>query len=391
LVKKSAAIYRKSSDNLFQQRLRAAQISRWSARSRNIPRIPTQVTMPQLRISAFELNHHDRALISSLLELAQGKTRSEWFWVDNISVADVVIATATTDTRHAIEERLAHDGGPPSPIYLVNPQDAMSDRLYMLRPPRLADIIRCLNAAQVLIETRKGLGEKPDITEFSSIYPALVAMYRSRATGLYVIRGKPWAPIHILPSQRTYFSVADDDTMRATLTRTEGAVTVEAVTDEPTLLQLVQQIAEPAAKLIWLAAITLPHAHQIGYIDPKKMYQLKRIPKLDGLMHREADVRMANILSQTAMTARGLALLSGASTSGARSFLMATYAAGMLSAEKSRDDGFTDSRDKTSMADTGTVGPISGFGPAIDDVPPKSAEAPVASLRGEARGEPGTA
>lgn len=295
--------------------------------------------MPQFRVSAFELNHHDRALVASLMALAEGKTRGEWFWVDNIAAADVVFVSIGADRDHAaLEERLAADGGPQRPIYLIDNDSAPIDgRLTMQRPPRLADVIRCLNASQSLVETRSSRAEALDATEFSSLYPALVSVFKSRAPGMFVLRGKPWAPIFVLPQQRMFLSVEDDDTMRATLTATEGPVTIEPISDEDELCRLLQRPAEPAAKLIWLAAITLPQAHQAGYIDPKRMYQLKRTPSLEGLMHREADVRMSNILTQTPMTARGLALLSGASTSGARSFLMATYAAGLLSTEKTAD------------------------------------------------------
>lgn len=295
--------------------------------------------MPQFRVSAFELNHHDRALVASLMALADGKTRGEWFWVDNIAAADVVFASSGADRDHAaLEARLATDGGPQRPIYLIDADGApIEGRLTMQRPPRLADVIRCLNASQSLVETRSSRAEALDVTEFSSLYPALVSVFKSRAPGMFVVRGKPWAPIYVLPQQRMFLSVEDDDTMRATLTATEGPVTIEPISDEDELCRLLQRPAEPAAKLIWLAAITLPQAHQAGYIDPKRMYQLKRTPSLEGLMHREADVRMSNILTETPMTARGLALLSGASTSGARSFLMATYAAGLLSTEKTAE------------------------------------------------------
>jgi hypothetical protein len=297
--------------------------------------------MPQFRVSAFELNHHDRALVASLMALAESKTRGEWFWVDNIAAADVVFAPDSGNHDHvALEERLAADGGPQKPIYLVDAANApIEGRLTMQRPPRLADVIRCLNTSQSLIEARSSRAEKLETSEFSSLYPALVSVFKTRAPGMFVLRGKPWAPIYVMPMQRMFLSVADDDTMRATLTATDGPVTIESITDENELLRLLQGTAEPAAKLIWLAAITLPQAHQAGYIDAKRMYQLKRSPSLEGLMHREADLRMSNILTETPMTARGLALLSGASTSGARSFLMAAYAAGLLSTEKTSETG----------------------------------------------------
>jgi hypothetical protein len=295
--------------------------------------------MPQFRVSAFELNHHDRALVASLMALAESKTRGEWFWVDNIAAADVVFASIGANQDHAaLEERLAADGGPRRPIYLVDTDTApIEGRLTMQRPPRLADVIRCLNASQSLIETRSSRAEKLDVTEFPSLYPALVSVFKSRAPGMFVLRSKTWEAIYVLPQQRMFLSVADDDTMRATLTAADGQVKIEPVSDEDELCRLLQRPAEPAGKLIWLAAITLPQTHQAGYIDPKRMYQLKRAPSLEGLMHREADVRMSSILTQTPMTARGLALLSGASTSGARSFLMAVYAAGLLSTEKTAE------------------------------------------------------
>jgi hypothetical protein len=300
--------------------------------------------MRQFRLSAFELNHHDRALVRSLLELAEGKTRAEWFWLDNVAFADVVICAADSDDeRAAVEARLAADGGPIEPIYLVEPDSPpVKDRLTIARPPRLANLIRWLNATQVLISMRTAQHDSDDASAtggvtFPSIYAALLDAFQKKAPGIFAVRGKPWETIYILPQLRQYLSfAATDDAMRATLSQSEGQVYVEPVRDAETQRTLLQRQMESARKLVWLAAITLPQIHQIGHIDPKKMYQLKRLPRFEGLMHREADLRMANTLMQTPMTVRGLALLSGASTSGARSFLMACYAARLLRSDKSQ-------------------------------------------------------
>ncbi len=277
------------------------------------------------------------------MELVEGKTRAMWEWVDNVAAADVVICgTSSAADRPITEARLIDDGGPLCPIYLTEPTTPVFPaRLRMHHPLRLGELVRALNASQVLIETRAtSAAHEPegDAVRYASLYAALMSAFKARKPGLFAVRVNAWESIYILPQHRQFLSVASDDTMRAMLTQISSTVSITRVTDELELCELLQRSAEPAHKLVWLAAITMPAAQQAPYIDPKKLYQLKRLPKFDGVMHREADLRMADTLMQTSMTARGVALLSGASISGARTFLMACYAAGMLTVEQTSDE-----------------------------------------------------
>jgi hypothetical protein len=327
-------------------------------------------------LSAFELSSDDTALLKSLMTLAANKMRANWVWTDDVGAANVVVIPGSLqDEMLAREARLALAGGPPNPILILDA--AASDvpgRLALRRPPRVSDIVHCLEAAQIMIQSRDALKLKfatlpqglvwvephtdavsvIDITSIdesgspiqhhTSLYSAVAAQFASRREGVFSIRGNDWEPIYVLPARRQFLSLTDVlsnvqagvERLRAALSHHAGSVVVEEIIDIDLLCDVLRRRPEPGYRLMWLAAITLPAELQTQYIDPAKSYLLKRSPHFSDLMHSEADLRMAAVLTQMPLNARGLALLASASVSGARSFLMACYASGLLMSNHSR-------------------------------------------------------
>lgn len=321
-------------------------------------------------ISAYELSSDDTALLKSLMGLAAHKTRANWRWTDDIATANVVVIPGSLqDEMLAREARLAAAGGPQHPILMIDAGASnVAGRLALRRPPRVGDIVHCLEAAQIMIQSREAVKSKfatlpkglvwvephsdavsvIDITSIdetggpiqhhTSLYSAVAAEFAQRREGVFSIRGNDWEPIYVLPARRQFLSLTDAlsnvqagvEKLRTSLSRHSGSVVVEEIIDIDLLCDVLRRRVEPGYRLVWLAAITLPAALQTQYIDPAKSYLLKRSPDFPDLMHSEADLRMAAVLTQMPLNARGLALLSGASISGARSFLMACYASGLL-------------------------------------------------------------
>jgi hypothetical protein len=325
-------------------------------------------------ISAYELSSDDTALLKSLMGLAAHKTRANWRWVDDVESANVVVIPGSLqDEMLAREARLAAAGGPAHPILMIDANAGnVAGRLALRRPPRVGDIAHCLEAAQIMIQSREALKSKfttlpkglvwvephPDavsviditsidesgnpIQHHTSLYSAVAAEFSRRRDGVFSIRGNDWEPIYVLPARRQFLSLTDAlsnvqtgvEKLRSALSRHSGSVVVEEIIDIDLLCDVLRRRVEPGYRLVWLAAITLPAELQTQYIDPSKNYLLKRTPDFPDLMHSEADLRMAAALSQMPLNARGLALLSGASISGARSFLMACYASGLLMSKR---------------------------------------------------------
>lgn len=321
-------------------------------------------------ISAYELSSDDTALLKSLARLAAHKTRANWRWVDDVVSANVVVIPGSLqDEMLAREARLAAAGGPAHPILMIDANAGnVAGRLALRRPMRVGDIAHCLEAAQIMIQSREALKSKfstlpkglvwvephPDavsviditsidesgnpIQHHTSLYSAVAAEFSRRRDGVFSIRGNDWEPIYVLPARRQFLSLTDAlsnvqtgvEKLRSALSRHSGSVVVEEIIDIDLLCDVLRRRVEPGYRLVWLAAITLPTELQSQYIDSSKSYLLKRMPDFPDLMHSEADLRMAAALSQMPLNARGLALLSGASISGARSFLMACYASGLL-------------------------------------------------------------
>ncbi len=326
--------------------------------------------MNSFALSAYNLSLEECALLKSLVILAAEKTRAPWTWTDDIASADVVVTTGTTAGRlSAHEDTLRAMGGPPHPVFIIdaNAPD-ITDRLVLHRPLRLGDIGHRLEAAQIMIQSRRLIDSKaailpqglvwvephPDpvsviditsidesgspIQHHTSLYSAVASAYEVQREGVFSIRGRLWETIYVLPARRQFLSLTDHwadihagvEKLRSTLSHHSGSVVVEEVIDINLLCNVLRRRPEPGYRLIWLSAITLPPNFQTQYIDPGKYYLLKRLPDFHDLMHSEADLRMAAILLETPLNARGLSLLAGASLAGARSFLMACYASGLL-------------------------------------------------------------
>lgn len=333
--------------------------------------------MNDFALSAFELSSADTALLKSLMTLAANKMRANWGWTDDVHKANVVVIPGSLqDEMLAREARLALAGGLPHPILLmdVNASD-VPGRLTLRRPSRVSDIVHCLEAAQIMIQSRDALKLKfatlpqglvwvephadavsvIDITSIdesgspiqhhTSLYSAVAAQFASRREGVFSIRGNDWEPIYVLPARRQFLSLTDVLSnvqagvaqLRAALSHHAGSVVVEEIIDIDLLCDVLRRRPEPGYRLMWLSAITLPAELQTQYIDPARRYLLKRSPDFSDLMHSEADLRMAAVLTQMPLNARGLALLAGASVSGARSFLMACYASGLLMSNHTRN------------------------------------------------------
>ena len=326
--------------------------------------------MKTFALSAYETSADDQAMLKSLMRLAADKTRAKWVWADDVASADLVVTRSGSDADNAAREaRLLAAGGPPHPVFLVEANAAnVPGRLALHRPLRVTDIVHCLEAAHIMIQARNAINSKaasfpqglvwvephPDsvsvidvtsidesgapIQHHTSLYSAVASQFALRREGVFSIRGRDWEPIYVLPARREFLSLTDSlvdvragvEKLRASLSQHSGSVVAEEVIDINLLCDVLHRRPEPAYRLIWLAAITLPPRFQTQYIDPTKSYLLKRLPNFTDLMHSEADLRMAAVLTQTPLNARGLALLSGASMSGARSFLMACYASGLL-------------------------------------------------------------
>jgi hypothetical protein len=327
-------------------------------------------------LGTFELSSEDTALLKSLMTLAAHKARANWRWADDVAAANVVVIPGSLqDEILAREARLGLAGGPQHPILLVDADASnVPGRLALRRPPRVSDIVHCLEAAQIMIQSREAVKSKfatfpqglvwvephqdavsvIDITSIdesggpiqhhTSLYSAVAAQFALRREGVFSIRGNDWEPIYVLPARRQFLSLTDVlsnvqvgvEKLRNALSHHAGSVVVEEIIDIDLLCDVLRRRPEPGYRLLWLAAITLPAQLQIQYIDPAKSYLLKRTPDFSDLMHSEADLRMAAVLTQMPLNARGLALLSGASISGARSFLMACYASGLLMSNNSR-------------------------------------------------------
>lgn len=332
--------------------------------------------MNDFALSTFEVLPDDTALLKSLLTLAAHKTRANWRWTDDVAAANVVVIPGSLqDEMLAREARLGLAGGPQHPILLVDANASnVPGRLALRRPLRVGDIVYCLEAAQIMIQSREALKSKfatlpqglvwvephpeavsvIDITSIdesgspiqhhTSLYSAVAAQFALRREGVFSIRGNDWEPIYVLPARRQFLSLTDAlsnvqagvEKLRGALSHHAGSVVVEEIIDIDLLCDVLRRRPEPGYRLMWLAAITLPAELQTQYIDPAKSYLLKRAPDFSDLMHSEADLRMAAALVQIPLNARGLALLSGASISGARSFLMACYASGLLMSNHSR-------------------------------------------------------
>jgi hypothetical protein len=333
-------------------------------------------------ISTYELSSDDAALLKSLMVLAAHKTRANWRWTDDIATANVVVIPGSLqDEMLAREARLAAAGGPPQPILMIDARASnVAGRLALHRPPRVGDIVRCLEAAQIMIQARETVKSKfatlpkglvwvephsdavsvIDITSIdetgdpiqhhTSLYSAVAAEFARRREGVFSIRGNDWEPIYVLPARRQFLSLtdapgntlgnvpgnmqADVEKLRGALLRHSGSVVVEEIIDIDLLCDVLRRRVEPGYRLVWFAAITLPAELQTQYISPIKNYFLKRQPDFADLMHSEADLRMAAALSQMPLNSRGLSMLAGASISDARSFLMACYASGLLMSKR---------------------------------------------------------
>ncbi len=326
--------------------------------------------MNDFAISAYELSSDDTALLKSLIGLAAHKTRANWRWTEDIASANVVVIPGSLqDEMLAREARLLAAGGPQHPILMIDAEASnVVGRLALRRPMRVGDIVHCLEAAQIMIQSREAVKSKfatmpkglvwvephsdavsvIDITSIDeagdpiqhhmSLYSAVAAEFARRREGVFSIRGNDWEPIYVLPARRQFLSLTDAlsnvqagvEKLRASLSRHSGSVVVEEIIDIDLLCDVLRRRVEPGYRLVWLAAITLPAELQTQYISPTKNYFLKRQPDFADLLHSEADLRMAAALSQMPLNSRGLSLLAGASISGARSFLMACYASGLL-------------------------------------------------------------
>jgi hypothetical protein len=327
-------------------------------------------------LGAFELSAEDTALLKSLMTLAAHKTRANWRWTDDVASANVVVIPGSLqDEMLAREARLSLAGGPQHPILLVDADASnVPGRLALRRPARVSDIVHCLEAAQIMIQSREAVKLKfatlpqglvwvephPDavsviditsidesggpIQHHTSLYSAVAEQFALRREGVFSIRGNDWEPIYVLPARRQFLSLTDVlsnvqvgvEKLRSALSRHSGSVVVEEIINIDLLCDVLRRRTEPGYRLVWLSAITLPAQLQTQYIDPAKSYLLKRTPDFSDLMHSEADLRMAAVLTQMPLNARGLALLSGASIAGARSFLMACYASGLLMSNHSQ-------------------------------------------------------
>jgi len=326
-------------------------------------------------LGAFELSSEDSALLKSLTVLAAQKTRANWLWTNDVKSASVVVIPGSLQNEMlAREARLGLAGGPQQPILLMDADASnIAGRLALRRPPRVSDIVHCLEAAQIMIQSREAVKSKfatlpqglvwvephqdavsvIDITSIdesgdpvqhhTSLYSAVAAQFALRREGVFSIRGNDWEPIYVVPARRQFLSLTDMlsnvqvgvEKLRSALSHHAGSVVVEEIIDINLLCDVLRRRTEPGYRLLWLAAITLPEQLQSQYIDPAKSYLLKRAPNFSELMHSEADLRMSTVLTQMPLNARGLALLSGASISGARSFLMACYASGLLMSNSS--------------------------------------------------------
>ena len=333
--------------------------------------------MNDFALGAFELSSDDTALLKSLTTLAAHKLRANWLWTDDITKAHIVVMPGSQqDEMLAREERLVALGGPQHPILLIDADASnVPGRLALRHPARVSDIVHCLEAAQIMIQSREALQSRLaslpqglvwvephpeavsviDVTSIdesgspvrhhTSLYSAVEAQFASRCEGVFSIRGNDWEPIYVLPARRQFLSLTDVlsnvqagvEKLRGALSRHAGSVVVEEIIDIDLLCDVLRRRPEPGYRLVWLSAITLPAHLQTQYIDPAKSYLLKRTPSFSDLMHSEADLQMAAVLTQMPLNARGLALLSGASISGARSFLMACYASGLLMSNHSRN------------------------------------------------------
>ncbi len=332
--------------------------------------------MNSFALSSYNLSIEETALLKSLVILAAEQARAPWTWTDDIPNSDVVVTMATTTAATtntgplaAHEDALSAMGAPPNPIFVVDANaPAVADRLLLRRPLRARDIAHCLEAAQIMVQSRQIIESKaaslpqglvwvephPDpvsviditsidesgspIQHHTSLYSAVASAYEVKREGVFSIRGRQWETIYVLPARRQFLSLTDHwvdihagvEKLRSTLSLHSGSVVVEEVIDINLLCNILRRRPEPGYRLIWLAAITLPPNFQKQYIDPGKCYLLKQLPDFHDLMHSEADLRMAAILLETPLNARGLSLLAGASLAGARSFLMACYASGLL-------------------------------------------------------------
>lgn len=333
--------------------------------------------MNDFALGAFELSSEDTALLKSLMTLAAHKTRANWQWTDDVASANVVVIPGSLqDEMLAREARLSLAGGAQHPILLLNADAGnVPGRLALRRPARVSEIVHCLEAAQIMVQSREAVKLKfatlpqglvwvephpeavsvIDITSIdesggpiqhhTSLYSAVAAQFDLRREGVFSIRGNDWEPIYVLPARRQFLSLTDVlsnvqvgvQKLRNALSHHSGSVVVEEIIDIDLLCDVLRRRTEPGYRLLWLAAITLPAQLQTQYIDPAKSYLLKRTPNFSDLMHSEADLRMAAVLTQMPLNARGLALLAGASISGARSFLMACYASGLLMSNNSKD------------------------------------------------------
>lgn len=331
---------------------------------------PQEPSVNDFALGAFELSSDDRALMKSLMTLTTHKLRANWLWTDDVMAANVVVMPGSVqDEMLAREARLAAAGGPAHPILMIDADSGnVAGRLAIRRPARVGNIAHCLDAAQIMIRSREALKSRfaalpkglvwvephPDavsviditsidesgdpIQHHTSLYSAIAAAFASRREGVFSIRGNAWEPIYVLPARRQFLSLTDVlsnvqagvEKLRGALSRHTGSVVVEEIIDIDLLCDVLRRRPEPGYRLVWLSAITLPAHLQTQYIDPAKNYLLKRTPDFSDLMHSEADLRMAAVLTQMPLNARGLALLSGSSISGARSFLMACYASGLL-------------------------------------------------------------